>query len=68
MGAEDTFYLDGATKLLKESLAKLGSDAVVEIRAGKNHSNLLDRELVLRIGGEMARAYRSAFSHDPPPL
>ena len=68
MGAEDTFYLNGATKLLKESLAKLGSDAVVEIRAGKNHSNLLDRELVLRIGGEMARAYRSAFSHGPPPL
>src|SRR4029079_6500527 len=31
MGSEDTFYLEGATILLKESLAKLGSDAVVEI-------------------------------------
>ena len=27
-GSEDTFYLDGAVVLLKESLAKLGSDAV----------------------------------------
>ena len=31
MGDEDTFYLEGATRLLKESLAKLGSDAVVEM-------------------------------------
>ena len=30
-GDLDTFYLEGAVKLLKESLAKLGSDAVVEI-------------------------------------
>src|SRR6202011_2350090 len=30
-GSEDTFYLDGAVALLKESLTKLGSDAVVEI-------------------------------------
>ena len=30
-GALDTFYLDGAAKLLKETLIKLGSDAEVEI-------------------------------------
>ena len=33
-GGRDTFYLEGAVKLLKESLAKLGSDAVVEIIPG----------------------------------
>src|SRR5262249_21665459 len=29
-GGLDTFYLEGAVKLLKESLARLGSDAVVD--------------------------------------
>src|SRR5439155_5547633 len=37
MGAEDTFYLEGATILLKESLVKLGSDAVVEVFPGRDH-------------------------------
>src|SRR5205823_178779 len=31
MGGEDTFYLEGATRLLGDTLKKLGSDAVVEI-------------------------------------
>ena len=35
MGEEDTFYLEGATALLKESLAELGSDAVVELFPGR---------------------------------
>ena len=33
----------GRSKLLKESLKALGSDAVVEIVPGKDHMNLLDR-------------------------
>lgn len=37
-GGRDTFYLEGATKLLKESLEKLGSDAKVEIVAGMPHT------------------------------
>ncbi|HLO42112.1 MAG TPA: alpha/beta hydrolase-fold protein [Phycisphaerales bacterium] len=37
-GAEDNFYLEGATELLKKSLADLGSDAVVEIIEGMGHS------------------------------
>ncbi len=64
MGANDTFYLDGATRLLQESLAKLGSDAVVEIHPGRNHSTLLDANLIKRIRTEMAEAYRKAFPHD----
>ncbi len=58
MGGDDTFYLDGATILLKESLAKLGSDAVVEIFPGKDHGTLMTLELRQRIAKEMAAAYR----------
>jgi S-formylglutathione hydrolase FrmB len=57
MGTEDTFYLDGATAQLKESLARLGSDAVVELHAGKDHSTLLSPELVSRIEREMAESW-----------
>lgn len=37
-GGRDTFYLEGAAKLLKASLEKLGSDAVVEIVPGMPHT------------------------------
>jgi enterochelin esterase-like enzyme len=56
MGGDDTFYLDGATALLKESLAKLGSDAKVEIFPGKDHSSLMDKPMRQRIAKEMAEA------------
>jgi len=57
MGAEDTYYLDGATRLLGETLKELGSDAVVEIFPGRDHSSLMTTELRRRIAREMA-AYR----------
>lgn len=57
MGDADTFYLNGATVLLKESLKKLDSDAVVEIFPGKNHSSLMTRELLKRIREEMVAAF-----------
>ena len=55
MGDEDTFYLEGATRLLKESLSALGSDAVVEMFPGKDHG-LIDRPLWERMNKEMAAA------------
>jgi hypothetical protein len=58
MGSEDTFYLEGATRLLKQTLERLGSDAVVEIVAGRDHGTLLDRALRARIAREMAEAFR----------
>ena len=58
MGDEDTFYLEGATVLLKESLKKLGSDAVVEIFPKRNHGNLIDANLRKRMAQEMANRYR----------
>ncbi len=53
MGAEDTFYLNGATELLKKSLADLKSDAVVELFPGKSHA-LIDAKLRERMNAEMA--------------
>lgn len=61
MGAEDTFYLEGATRLLQEALRRLGSDAVVEIFPGKDHGNLLDSELRNRIHRELAEQFRSRY-------
>lgn len=57
MGELDTFYLNGATQLLKESLDKLGSDAVVEIHPGKDHGSLMTPDLLRRIRAEMTTAF-----------
>jgi hypothetical protein len=65
MGSEDTFYLEGATRLLKDSLAGLGSDAVVEIHPGRNHMTLLSPSLRKRIRHEMAEAFLKAFPKPP---
>ena len=60
MGAEDTFYLDGATRLLKDSLQKLGSDATIEIFPGRHHGDLVDAALRKRMNAEIAARYRKA--------
>jgi hypothetical protein len=57
MGEHDTFYLDGAARLLAESLKTLGSDAVVEIHPGKDHGSLMTPELRDRIRREMAETF-----------
>lgn len=56
MGGKDTYYLDGAVRLLQKSLKNLGSDAIVEIFPGRSHS-LLDKKLRERIEEEMASHY-----------
>ena len=56
MGDKDTFYLEGATRLLGDTLKKLGSDATVVLFAGKDHSNLMDAEMRARISKEMAQS------------
>jgi S-formylglutathione hydrolase FrmB len=63
MGTEDTFYLEGAARLLKQSLERLKSDAVVELIPGRHHMNLLDRKLSERIQKEMAASYLQSFPH-----
>jgi S-formylglutathione hydrolase FrmB len=55
-GGMDTFYLEGATRLLKDSLSRLNSDAVVEIIPGRDHGMLLDADLSRRLDREMKSA------------
>jgi enterochelin esterase-like enzyme len=56
-GGADTFYLEGAVQKLKETLAQLGSDAVVEVFPGRDHS-LRDKAIRDRIAREMAERFR----------
>jgi hypothetical protein len=56
-GELDTFYLDGATRLLKEALGRLQSDAVVEMIPGKNHFDLLTPDLLQRLRGEIVQKF-----------
>ena len=60
MGDLDTFYLEGATRLLGESLKKLGSDAVIEMHPGKDHSSIMTAPLLARLRAEMVAKYLSA--------
>jgi hypothetical protein len=55
-GSLDTFYLEGAVVLLKEALARLGSDAEVEVIPGKDHGSVIDRTLSEKIDRSMRRA------------
>lgn len=57
-GDRDTYYLEGAVKLLKKSLSELGSDAVVEISPGRDHRTVLDPALARRINAEMKAAIK----------
>ena len=65
-GDMDTFYLEGAVKLLKESLTNLGSDAVVEIVPNRDHSTLIDRQLSQRLDREMHAAIKDLLPARPP--
>jgi pimeloyl-ACP methyl ester carboxylesterase len=70
MGSADTFLLEGATRLLQQSLERLGSDAVVEIHEGKDHRTLLSGQLRSRIRREMTARFLTAFpdwSESPSP-
>lgn len=64
-GGMDTFYLEGAVKLLKESLAKLGSDAIVEVVPSRDHGTLVDPELAQRIDREMKAAISAVRAREP---
>ncbi|MGQ0579988.1 MAG: alpha/beta hydrolase-fold protein, partial [Betaproteobacteria bacterium] len=56
-GDIDTFYLDGAARLLQQSLRDLGSDAVVEMFPGRDHGTI-GGAVRDRIRQEMAAKYR----------
>ncbi|MBL8825481.1 MAG: hypothetical protein JNM18_00760 [Planctomycetaceae bacterium] len=56
-GEFDTFYLEGATKLLGETLKELDSDAQVEVIAGADHSSFLTSEFRARLRREMGEQF-----------
>jgi hypothetical protein len=56
-GAIDTFYLDGAVQRLAETVKQLGSDAEVVVVPGKNHSDLLTKELRHKIMRQMSQTF-----------
>lgn len=62
MGELDTFYLEGATKLLKESQERLGSRAVIEIEPDKDHGSIASPDLRKRIDDEIMQI----FTHHHP--
>src|SRR5262249_11894220 len=64
-GGDDTFYLEGAVKLLKESLARLGSDAVVEIHPRRDH-RLRDKAILDRIARDMAERFQRTQARKVP--
>jgi S-formylglutathione hydrolase FrmB len=58
MGDLDTFYLEGATRLLGERIRDLGYDAKVELFPGKDHGSLMTQDMRTRIAREMAATIR----------
>ncbi|MDZ4820098.1 MAG: alpha/beta hydrolase-fold protein [Planctomycetota bacterium] len=58
VGTEDTFYLDGATRLLAEELKALGSDAKIEFIDGADHGQVLTRAYHRRCREEMSALFR----------
>ena len=62
-GGSDTFYLEGATKLLAQRLEELGSDAEIEIVPGADHGSFLTPDRVRTFGRQMSQAY---LKHHPP--
>ncbi|HVX10924.1 MAG TPA: alpha/beta hydrolase-fold protein [Pirellulales bacterium] len=62
-GELDTFYLDGAVRRLAETLKQLGADAEVYVVPGKNHSDLLTKDLRHKIMRQMSAVYLTA--HGP---
>lgn len=53
MGDVDTFYLEGATKLLKESQMRIGSKAIIEVEPDKDHGSIATSALRQRIDREL---------------
>jgi hypothetical protein len=63
-GGKDTFYLDGAARLLQQSLRQLSDNPVVEIHPGKSHVSLLTKQLRQRIDQEMVTAFLKYHAAD----
>lgn len=61
IGAQDTFRLEGATRLLQQELADLGSDAEILIVEGRDHGSLFRPHPELWPNGMMERIHREMW-------
>jgi hypothetical protein len=59
-GEEDTFFLDGSSRLLQETLQKLRSDAVVTMVPGRDHMNLYQGGLREKLEADMVKKWLAA--------
>ena len=64
VGSKDTFYLEGAVRLLKASLAELESDADIRILDGYDHSTIMRAPELRGIRREIAKAFRRHHPED----
>ena len=60
VGAQDTFYLDGAIRLLDKDLAALGAsrDIVLEVHDGRDHRTIYYADLRQRVDREVVARFR----------
>src|SRR5262249_42744905 len=59
-GEFDTFYLEGAVRRFADTLTRLGADAEVFVVPGKNHSDLLSKDLRHKIMRQMSAVFLAA--------
>jgi hypothetical protein len=64
MGDEDTFYLEGATRILGSSLTELGESEAVTMHPERNHFDLLTPALREQIYNEIRSHYEKYFEPD----
>ncbi len=65
-GDKDTFYLDGAVRLLDRSLKQLGSDAEVVLLPGRGHIDYLTPEFFAGVRAQMSDLYRRLNAAQQP--
>ena len=65
MGDKDTFYLDGATRLLDQSLKQLGSDAEVVFLPGRGHNDYINADFYANVRHEMSDLFRREMKPQP---
>ena len=66
MGTEDTFYLDGAARVLKESLQNLGSDAQIDLVPG-DHGSIMTPAFYKERQSQMQEAFLKHHAPQPVP-
>lgn len=60
MGGKDTFYLDGATRLLAKTMKKLKSGAVIEIHEEHDHGSIYNPQMRARVDKGLMACFKKA--------